>query len=180
MKFYLENLVFRCYEARLWEELSVGPSVTSFNFPSHRAFSEQLIPCTWPCFSLNHCIDPAIVLLSLFPPGCTANCHCPWLSQLIDYIRCTVGWNCIKSTRLFYRYKPLSHELRSEWVSERANERISAAERSEQCEANDWAVRASERTNERSRAKRAVRNKRKGQYSTHRFYSHSTHCPMFR
>ena len=44
----------------------------------------------------------------------------------------------MQSTRSVYRQKPLSHELRSEWVSQRANE---------------WAQRS-------ARAKRAVRRKR--------------------
>ena len=35
---------------------------------------------------------------------------------------CTVGWNCAKSTHSIHRHEPLAHELRSEWVSERANE----------------------------------------------------------
>ena len=46
--------------------------------------------------------------------------------------RCTVGWNCIKLTHSFHRHKSLSHELGSEWVSERANdcaERITRAKR---------------------------------------------------
>jgi len=50
----------------------------------------------------------------------------------------TVVSNCMKSTHSFHRQKPLSHELRSEWVSERVNE---------------WAQRS-------ARAKQAVRSKR--------------------
>ena len=34
----------------------------------------------------------------------------------------TVGWNCMIPTHLIHRQKSLSHELQSEWVSERANE----------------------------------------------------------
>ena len=75
--------------------------------------------------------------------------------------RRTVGWNDMKSTHSFQRYKPLFHELGREWVSERANE---WAQRS----ANEWAVRAKERADERM-----------AQYSTRRFHIHSTHSATF-
>ena len=78
--------------------------------------------------------------------------------------RLTVGWNCMKSTHLIQRQKPLSHELGSAWMGERANERTSAAERASEAssteKANEWAVRADERV---------------AQYSMRRFHSHSTY-----
>ena len=75
----------------------------------------------------------------------------------------------MKLTHSFHIQKPLFHELRSEWVSERASERMSAAERASEAssaeQANEWAVRANERTEERM-----------AQYSTRRFHSHWTQC----
>ena len=47
-----------------------------------------------------------------------------------------VGWNGMKLTHQIHRQKPLSHELWSEWVSER----MSAVERANV--ANQWVVRA--------------------------------------
>ena len=51
---------------------------------------------------------------------------------------CTVGWNCMKSMRSVYRQKPLSHELGSEWVSERASKwtqpSLQTKRMSERCE----------------------------------------------
>ena len=61
------------------------------------------------------------------------SCINPWLWK-----RVTVGRNCMKSTHSIHRHKSLSHELGSEWVSERANE---------------WAQRS-------ARTERAVRSKR--------------------
>ena len=72
-----------------------------------------------------------------------------------------VGWNGMKSMQSFYRQKPLSHEVHSERVNERANE---------------WEQR-------RARAKRVVRRERMrercewteermAQYCTRRFHSH--------
>ena len=54
-------------------------------------------------------------------------------------------------------------------MSERAGERMSAAENASEAssaeQANEWAVRANERVDERE-----------AQHSTRRFHSHSTHC----
>ena len=52
-------------------------------------------------------------------------------------IHCTVVSNCMKLTHSIHRHKSLSHEPRSERVSERANERSGARERSEQCGASE-------------------------------------------
>ena len=60
---------------------------------------------------------------------------------------CTVGRNGMKSTHSFHRQRPLPHELRNEWASERTNERSGARERSEQCGASEWVSGASERAN---------------------------------
>ena len=78
-----------------------------------------------------------------------------------------VGWNCMKSTHSFQRHKPLSHELGSEWVSERGgkNECSRAREQRDQCEASDG-------------VKRCERAMQAAQYSTLRFYRPSTHCAM--
>ena len=94
--------------------------------------------------------------------------------QFIAIARPTVGWNCMKLTHSILRQKPLSHELGSEWMGERANKMMSAAERS-----------AAERASEASSAEKAnecvVRvnewaDERIAQYSTLRFHGHSTHC----
>ena len=98
----------------------------------------------------------------------------------------------MKLTRSFRRQKPLSHELRGEWVSERANERTEkwmtrySTRRfhmiSNHCATlsfqrhkplshelrSEW---ASERANERT-------EERMAQYSSRRFRSHSTQYPL--
>ena len=58
----------------------------------------------------------------------------------------TVDWIDVKLTHSFHTIKNVSHKLRSECVGERANECASAASITEQ--ANEWAVRANEQTDE--------------------------------
>ena len=84
-----------------------------------------------------------MLLLSILPLySCVLHCsHLLALKLLLHSritSRSTVGWNWMKSTHSIHRHKSLSYELRSEWVSDRANE---------------WAQRS-------ARTKRAVRSKR--------------------
>ena len=87
--------------------------------------------------------------------------------QFIAIARPTVGWNCMKLTHSILRQKPLSHELGSEWMGERANERMSAAERVSEASSaekvNECAVRVNKRADEWM-----------VQYSMRLFHSHST------
>ena len=70
----------------------------------------------------------------------------------------------------FIDKKNVSHELRSEWASERANEwaqRSARAKRAVRSVANEWAVRANERADERM-----------AQYSMRLFHHLSTHLAV--
>ena len=58
--------------------------------------------------------------------------------QLVQ-CQCTVGWNCIKLMHSFHGHKSLSHELGSEWASERMNECSETRQQSNQCRASKWA-----------------------------------------
>ena len=88
----------------------------------------HLMPCIRPCY--KSCGDE---VLSSFIPWDFA--VIPSFKSRGFPVRCTLGWNCIESTRSFCRQKTFFP-----WAPEREGERPSSAEL-----ANEWAVRASKK-----------------------------------
>ena len=123
----------------------------------------------WPCFSpqvkyrLIDLMHTGLSNFKCFFYGVNYKnwCYRAMNTTILRCYDCTVRWNCMQSTCLFYRQKPLSHELWSEWVSEQ----MSAVERASA--ANEWVVRANERADEQMT-----------QYCTRRFHIISTHSGL--
>ena len=65
--------------------------------------------------------------------GRSAICTTTWERQLGRTKEHTVGWNSLKLTHSIHRHESLSHELLSEWASERAKRAVRRKQASERC-----------------------------------------------
>ena len=122
-----------CPSVRPSIHLSIGPSVCPLVHPSRTRFFHSR-NCFFPTctmatkWSRNTCMHTRMHTRMLT--------HTHWHTH--TNARPTVGWNCIKSTHSNHRQKPFSHELRSEWMGEQANERMSAAAVRVNKRADEW------------------------------------------
>ena len=129
-----------CPSVRPSIHLSIGPSVCPLVHPSRTRFFHSR-NCFFPTctmatkWSRNTCMHTRMHTRMLT--------HTHWHTH--TNARPTVGWNCIKSTHSNHRQKPFSHELRSEWMGEQANERMSAAAVRVNKRADEWMAKYSMR-----------------------------------
>ena len=115
---------------------SVHPSVgSSVRLSDHRS-ETHFFP------NSRNCLIPTLAMDTKWS-GDTCM-HTGTLTHAHTNARPTVGWNCMKSAHSIHRLKTLFHELGSEWMGERANERSGAREQSEQGAASKWVNGASE------------------------------------
>ena len=112
--------------------LSIGPSVTRFI-----EFAKSLISDLYDGYKVERRHMHAHT---------HAHTHTDTHTPTHINARPRVGWNWMKSTHSIHRQKPLSHELGSEWVSERASEWAQRVVRSDRM--SEWCERTSKWTSE--------------------------------